>query len=144
MVAYFPPERMGGVGEVVAHLHAALLAAGHDSRVLTRGRARGDPRVERIAASPLGFVLRLAGCAARAREADVVHSHHGDAVLLLLALRLRRVRTPVLVTFHVGHRGMGEAERPYALCGRRFGTGASGWLYRTLLAGHSGPAARAR
>ncbi len=134
MVGYYPPERMGGVGEVVAHLHGALLAAGHDSFVLTRGRARGEPRVERIALSPAGFALRLAGSGARARQADLVHCHHGDALLLLLALRLARARTPVLATFHVDHRGMGEAHRPYALGGRRFGTGLSGWLYRTLLA----------
>ena len=133
VVAYFPPERMGGVGEVVAHLHRGLLAEGHESRVLTTGRGGDDPRVERIAAHPLVFAARLAGCADRAADADVVHCHHGDALGLLLALRLRRVRTPVLVTYHVGHRGMGRAFRPYALDGLRVGTGWRGFAYRALL-----------
>ncbi len=59
VVPYFPPDRMGGVGEVVAHLHRGLLAEGHDSVVLTGGTSHQDPRVIRIASTPTGFVL---GC----------------------------------------------------------------------------------
>lgn len=134
VVAYFPPERMGGVGEVVAHLHRSLLAAGHSSVVWTSGSGAGDPRVQRIAAGPLGFVLGLALRAQALRDFDVLHCHHGDALLLLLAQRLRPVRIPVLATYHVGHRGMALAWRPYALCGRRYGTGLSGFAYRQLTA----------
>lgn len=134
LVPYFPPERIGGVGEVAAHLHRALLAAGHDSKVLTAGRGREDPRVRRISPSPLGFLLRsalhsdlLAGC-------DLVHCHHGDPLPLLLALRLRRDRPRLLVTFHVSSRAMGHSFRPYRVAGRRFGRGWRNRLYRLLTA----------
>lgn len=134
VVAYFPPDRIGGVGEVAAHLHRGLLAEGHTSHVLTTGVSRGDPTVERIAVHPLAFAARLRRYARRAEAFDVVHCHHGDALLLLLEMRRRRLRTPVLVTYHVGHRGMGDACRPYVLNGRRFGTGLSGFAYRHGLA----------
>lgn len=134
VVAYFPPDRIGGVGEVAAHLHRALLAAGHASRVVTAGTSRDDPTVERIAASPLAFLTRLTGYAAQTRDFDLVHCHHGDAVLMLLAMRAGRVRTPVLATYHVGHGGMARAHAPFRLTGeggeRRFGTGLSGFVYR--------------
>ena len=134
VVAYFPPDRMGGVGEVVAHLHRALLAAGHASHVLTTGSSRDDPTVERIAERPLAFLTRLRAYAERAREFDLIHCHHGDAVLMLLAMRVRRVPTPVLATYHVGHRGMARAHAPYRFAGvdggRRFDTGAAGFVYR--------------
>lgn len=134
VVAYFPPDRVGGVGEVVAHLHRSLLAAGHDSHVLTAGRDRADePTVERIAERPLTFVTRLCAYAKRAREFDVVHCHHGDAVLMLLCMRARSIDTPVLATYHVGHRGMARAHAPFRLNvegGRRFGTGLAGFVYR--------------
>ncbi len=132
VVAYFPPERMGGVGEVVAHLHRALLGAGHESQVWTSGRSDSDARVRRLAAGPLGFVLALARLAAAARGFDVLHCHHADAILLLLVLRMRAPRPRVLVTFHVGHREMGSAWRPYAIDGRRVGTGLAGWRYRQV------------
>jgi len=134
VVAYFPPDRIGGVGEVAAHLHRALLAAGHASRVVTAGTSRDDPTVERIAESPLSFLTRLSAYATHSREFDLVHCHHGDAVLMLLAMRARRIRTPVLATYHVAHGGMARAHAPYRLTveggERRFGTGLSGFVYR--------------
>lgn len=134
VVAYFPPDRMGGVGEVVAHLHRSLLAAGHHSVVWTSGRGAQDPRVQRIHTGALGFVLGLPLRLRALGEFDVLHCHHGDALLLLLAQRLRSFRIPVLVTYHVGHREMALAWRPYSLCGRRFGTGLSGFAYRHVTA----------
>ena len=47
IVAYFPPDRMGGVGEVVAHLHAELRGNGHVSHVFPTGTSADDPTVER-------------------------------------------------------------------------------------------------
>jgi glycosyltransferase involved in cell wall biosynthesis len=125
---------MGGIGEVVSHLHSALLDAGHDSRVWTAGRSPSDARVERIAARPLAFVLRLIGRAVALRDFDVVHCHHGDALGLVAAARIRAPRTAVLVTYHVGHREMGRAWRSYAVGGRRFSTGLAGFVYRNLTA----------
>ena len=45
-------ENIRRVGEVAAHLHRALLEAGHDSRVLTAGSSADDPTVMRIAQTP--------------------------------------------------------------------------------------------
>jgi len=137
IVAYFPPDRMGGVGEVVAHLHAALRGNGHVSHVFTTGTSADDPTVERVAVSPSRFLLALARRAGRARNFELVHCHHGDALLMLLAMRALGIRTPVLATFHVGHRGMAAAHRPFVLSGlgaassaRRFSTGRAGFVYR--------------
>jgi glycosyltransferase involved in cell wall biosynthesis len=132
VVPYFPPDRAGGVGEVVAHLHRGLLSAGHDSTVFTAGTSRGEPHVIRIATSPAGFVLNSHRAIGRARESDVVHCHHGDSLALLLAMRLRRVLVPVLTTFHGSSLGLGRAFRPYRIDGRRFGTSWRNRAYRTL------------
>ncbi|MCH2173231.1 glycosyltransferase family 4 protein [Myxococcota bacterium] len=140
VVAYFPPDRLGGVGEVVGHLHAELLRSGHESQVLTTGSRSGERDVKRIARGAVAFVLTLAQYATRVRDFDLVHCHHGDALLMLLAMRIRGIRTPVLATYHVGHRGMANAHRPYTLHfdeggpPRRFGTGWRGLVYRHGLA----------
>jgi glycosyltransferase involved in cell wall biosynthesis len=116
---YFPPERIGGVGEFVARLHGALLAAGHDSTVATWGRAPA-PGVRRIARGPFGCFFASALEAARAARCDLVHCQSGEALPLMLALALRRRRARVVANFHVGQRGMARALRPYTLEGRRF------------------------
>jgi len=113
VVPYYPPFRLGGVGEYAARLHRALLAAGHESVVLTRGAAgeRGegspgtddgqpqaappqplDAGVECVAATRFGWFLRSALQSSRAAGFDVVHVHAGEALPLLLALAVRRRR----------------------------------------------------
>ncbi|MFC1707541.1 glycosyltransferase family 4 protein [Planctomycetota bacterium] len=131
---YYPPDRIGGVGEVVRHLHCGLLASGHQSTVLTSGHSGQDPAVLRIASSPQRFVIEVAKQAGMASDVDVVHCHHGETMLLLLAMRARGIGTPVLATFHVAYRGMAQAFAPYVLEGIRFGSGWRGWHYRLLRA----------
>lgn len=121
VVSYFPPDRMGGVGEVVATLHRGLLQAGHRSRVVTTGHSSDDPTVLRVATSTAGFALRSARALALARAADVVHVHHGEAFGLLAAMRLARVETPVVLTLHVDVAAMARASRPYRIGGRALG-----------------------
>ncbi len=133
-VPYYPPERLGGVGEYAARLHRALLEAGHESLVVTRG-VRDEPGVRRIARSALAWTLCSAAWAERASRFDVVHTHAGEALPLLLALALRRRRPPILATFHVSYAGVASSLRPYTLEGRRFGGGLGPWLQRTALAG---------
>jgi glycosyltransferase involved in cell wall biosynthesis len=109
------------VGEVARSLHEGLLRRGHDSLVVTRGRGSSEG-VRRIARSRLGWFLASALWARRAAACDVVHFHSGEALPLLLALRLApRRRARLLVTLHVGAAQMARAERPYRLAGRRFG-----------------------
>jgi glycosyltransferase involved in cell wall biosynthesis len=105
---------------------------GHDSIVLTAGRTRSDPRVIRIADSPLGFITGLARCARMTRDFDVVHCQAGDAFLLVLAMSLLRIHTPVLATFHVSQRGIRNASRPYRIESRTFGRDAVSWCHRNV------------
>lgn len=130
VVPYFPPDRIGGVGEVAAHLHRSLLAAGHDSRVFTAGTTYDDARIRRVGTQPLGFVLKCVAAIDLVRNSDIVHCHQGDSLLLLLAMRVARVHTPVLATFHVSSRGLGRAVRPHRIEGYRFGTRWRNYAYR--------------
>lgn len=134
LVPYYPPARVGGVGEVARSLHEGLLRRGHASVVVTRGRDSSET-VRRIAASRLGWFLGTALWARRAAAFNVVHFHSGEALPLLLALRLLpRRRARLLLTLHVSAAQMLRAERPFRLAGRRFGRRRPG--RRLLLAAH--------
>ena len=129
-VPFYPPEPVGGVGEYAARLHRALLDAGHESLVVTRGR-RSEPTVRRIARSRLGWLLGSVLWARRAAGYDVVHTHQGEALPLMLLVAARRRRARLLTTFHVSYAGVSASLRPYRLEGRGFRGGP--WLYRTLV-----------
>jgi glycosyltransferase involved in cell wall biosynthesis len=134
VVAYFPPDRIGGVGEVVANVHRALLGAGHVSTVLTTGRSRGEPHIVRIAATPMRFALACARSVALARRADVVHIHHGEGLGLLVMMKLLRVRTPILLTLHVGLRALRQSLGAYRIDGRELGRGGlAAHFYNTVV-----------
>lgn len=134
VVSYYPPDRIGGVGEVVATVHRGLLARGHRSHVVTTGRSHDDPLVIRVAGGPSGFPLASARALALASAADIVHVHHGEGLGLMLAMQLARVETPVLLTLHVGVSRMAESMRPYRVAGRTLGEESLGArLHRTLV-----------
>jgi glycosyltransferase involved in cell wall biosynthesis len=132
VVSYFPPDRLGGVGTAVAHLHRGLLARGHQSVVLTSGVSHDDPTVIRFGRSPISFLSRVALKASMARDFDVVQVHHGEPIGLLLAMKLWRIRVPVVGTYHVGFVGMAAAARPYRLEGRVFSQGPRAWFFRSV------------
>lgn len=121
VVPYYPPDRIGGVGEVVATLHRGLLATGHRSHVVTTGHGRDDPHVTRVARGPAGFALGSLRALGLAEAADVIHVHHGEAIGLLLALRLASRRPPILLTQHVDVRLMARSLAPYTVDGHRLG-----------------------
>jgi glycosyltransferase involved in cell wall biosynthesis len=124
---------VGGVGEVVAHVHRALRSAGHDSQVLTTGVSTDDPSVRRIASSPSTFAFAAMRYASLARDAEVVHIHHGEGVGLLSAMRARGIRTPVLLTLHVSVAAMCRSLGPYRVWGRTFRRDSlRSWLYRQV------------
>lgn len=134
VVSYFPPDRVGGVGEVVANVHRALLRAGQESTVLTTGRSSDDPRVLRVARSPAGFVLGSARGLGLARRADIVHLHHGEAALLPVLLQVLSPATPVLLTLHVSVPALRRSLAPYEVGGQRLGRGGlSGQIERHLV-----------
>lgn len=133
VVSYFPPDRLGGVGEVVAHVHRALRSAGHDSTVLTTGVSADDPSVRRIASSPSTFGFAAVRYASLARDAEIVHIHHGEGVGLLSAMRARGIRTPVLLTLHVSVAAMCRSLGPYRVRERTFRRDTvRSWLYRQV------------
>lgn len=133
---YYPPDRVGGVGEFVAGLHEGLLLRGQDSTVLTAGTGGSQTGVRRIARTRLGWFLGILLWARRAADCDVVHCQGGEALPLLLGLALRpRRRARSLVTFHVSSRGLRAAEKPYTLEARRFGPPLAAQLWRACGAG---------
>jgi glycosyltransferase involved in cell wall biosynthesis len=133
-VPYYPPERLGGVGEFAAALHEGLLRRGCESTVVTSGRGSGDS-VRRIARTRLGWFLGTLRWVRRAAACDVVHCQSGEALPVVLALRLMpRRRARILATFHSSTLGILAAEGRYALEGRSFGDAFLSRLPRTALA----------
>ncbi len=130
LVSYYPPDRVGGVGEVVAHLHRDLLERGHQSRVLTTGTSKGEESIRRVGTSPTTYLLSSLAGINEIRHADVLHAQHGEALLLLLLARLRRRRPAIVVTFHSSNRRFGASFRPFTVDGRRITSGVGGAIQR--------------
>jgi len=133
LVSHFPPDRIGGVGQVVAHVHEGLLDRGHDSHVLTTGTSDEDPRVVRVAKTPGRFPLASALRGRYLRDFDVIHAQHGEAAPLLALSRLSRQRPPVLLTLHVNNRNIAASNRSYDVGGRSASSGLSGVMQRQVL-----------
>jgi glycosyltransferase involved in cell wall biosynthesis len=131
-VPYFPPDRVGGVGDFVAGLHEALIGAGHDSLVVSSGRTSTNT-VRRITKSPLAWLFKISKWVSCAAQYDIVHCQGGEALAVVLLLKLRKKRCKTLATFHVGYREIAAAFCPYTLEGRIFGRGLKNWLYRTFV-----------
>lgn len=120
VVPYYPPDRIGGVGEVARVIHEGLVDRGFRSSVLTSGRTIVDSRVRRIGRGPGQFAVLSWLGVRHARRYDILHVHHGEALLLLLLLRLLRNRPRVLLMLHVDLRRLAASERPHSVDGRRF------------------------
>ncbi|MBT37419.1 MAG: hypothetical protein CL938_02595 [Deltaproteobacteria bacterium] len=134
-VPYFPPDRIGGVGAFAAQLHAGLRQRGVESIAVTRGRGPSEPGVHRIAKGRLGWFFGTLAWTRRAAACDVVHCQSGEALPVMLGLRLwagRRAR--ILATFHSDTRGIARASRPYRLAGRRFGPSTAQGLLGAAIA----------
>lgn len=122
VVSYYPPDRIGGVGEHVRVIHEGHVAMGVGSEVLTSGVTRSDRRVHRLGRTPVGFVLNSWRGMRLARDRDLIHAHHGEGVLLLLLIRMLPRRPRILVMFHVDVRRREAANRSHTFEGRRYGT----------------------
>lgn len=134
LVPYFPPDRIGGVGEVAAHVHKGLLELGHESRVLTSGTHADDSNVVSVGSSPIRFGLLSILRARESAGVDLVHAHHGEGLLFLARARVRRDRPRILLTMHIENRHIGDSYRPFTINGRRFGSGWPGWWERHVKA----------
>jgi len=132
LVPYYPPERMGGVGEFVAHLHAALREAGHTSTVVTAGN-NSEEDIHRIARTPLGWFLKTALWVRRAAAYDIVHAQSGEALPAIVLLACWPRKCKILLTFHLSWRGIGASFGPYRIGGEWVRGGAKEWLYRWVV-----------
>jgi len=85
IVDYYPPHRLGGVGEAAFHLRKELLARGHQVIVITAGKqpAEDGPGVHRVCRTLLWFPL-IAFLEfpffLKKWSFDVVHFHHSNRV----------------------------------------------------------------
>lgn len=127
---YYPPDRIGGVGEVARYVHEGLVDLGYRSEVLASGTTTSDPAVHRVGKSPARFVLTSWRAVRLTLGFDVVHVHQGEAFLLLLILRLFRNRPRILVMFHVDVRRREAASDRHFVEGRRFGPSGVGRAIR--------------
>lgn len=128
LVSYFPPDRVGGVGEVVSKVHASLLRRGHRSTVVTTGTTHRDDKVRRVGAQVGRYAFSSISGIRHALNADVVHAHHGEAMLLLLALRIRRQRPILVLTLHGSTRQLGRASLEGVSLGGRLATRIRGTI----------------
>jgi len=102
VVSYYPPYRVGGVGEVVRLVHEELLSRGTDSAVLTSGNpSRAGSRIETVGRTPTRFMVAVWRKRRTALQYDIVHCHHGEPLLLILLLRLTKRRPTLIMTLHV-------------------------------------------
>jgi glycosyltransferase involved in cell wall biosynthesis len=131
VVPYYPPERLGGVGEYAAALHESLVEAGHDSMVITAG-CHSTERVRRIAPTGLGWIVKSLAWIRYAAGCDVVHFQAGEALPMMALLALWPKKARIVSTFHVSYRGVADAHRPYSLEGAGFAHEATPWRYRVL------------
>lgn len=131
VVPYYPPDRVGGVGEHVRVIHEGHVRRGVRSEVLTSGKTHSDPRVHRVGRSPNGFLLQVWRRVGLAMQFDVLHAHHGEGFMLLFLVRLRRRRPRILTMFHVDVRRRERASGPHTFDGERYGpSGAKNGLRR--------------
>lgn len=102
------PDAVGGAEQVLAHIDAALVAAGHRSIVVARAgsTAAGTLIATEIPDGPIRYDERVAAWAAHLRNVehalashaiDVVHMHGIDFHCYLSAIRA----VPALVTLHL-------------------------------------------
>lgn len=84
---YYPPDKLGGVGEIAKNLKLAYDAKGHDVWVLTTGESATTERVVRSSKSLIKGVL-LNNLHAikliRRHKIDVINAHQSTTTLFLL------------------------------------------------------------
>ena len=132
MVSHYPPDRIGGMGESIEPLHRALLADGHESRVLTAGTTQSDPTIVRCAKTAVRYALGCLTYLRHALRADLVVAHHGEGLPLLVALKLLRRRLPLLLVLHLDPWRIGYSLRPYRVAGHEIRSGWQGWFERLV------------
>lgn len=105
---YYPPEKLGGVGEIARNLASEYRSLGHSTYVLTTGH--GDDLADGVYRTGPNLILGVfsnnwrAVRLIRSLDIDVVHLHQASTTLFLL-LRLIRMlqRVVVIASFQVSY-----------------------------------------
>jgi glycosyltransferase involved in cell wall biosynthesis len=103
IVDYYPPCRLGGVGEAAFHLRRALLEKGHEVVVLTAGKKHDEdgPDVHRVCKSLLWFpfvIFARFPFYLQKHSFDVLNLHHSIAVTVFFWKHLMKKRFPASVS----------------------------------------------
>lgn len=115
IVDYYPPNRLGGVGESAKYLKEALENDGHEIVVLTAGRKSEDLELERnvirissrLSVFPFALFLLFPFLLKRYKF-DIIHFHHTIAVTVLFWKYIYQKSFPATVftfkcsRFHIG------------------------------------------
>ncbi|MGD8373708.1 MAG: glycosyltransferase family 4 protein [Candidatus Woesebacteria bacterium] len=103
---YYPPDKIGGVGEIAKNLKESYQAKGHEVWVLTTGQAQDDPKVIRSSKSLIkgAFLNNLRALKIiKQQKIDVINLHQSSTTLFLLA-KLFNERFPKIInSFQVSY-----------------------------------------
>ena len=124
---YYPPDKIGGVGEIAKNLRIAYEAAGHEVWVLTTGANADDPRVIRSSAS-LNKGIFINNIEAlkliRKHGIEVVNMHQSTTSLFLLAKHIpflwKKKFPRIINSFQVSYFSEFHNIRAIEVDGRRF------------------------
>jgi glycosyltransferase involved in cell wall biosynthesis len=137
---YYPPDKIGGVGEIARRLRDEYRALGHDVLVVTTGERRPSEWQEGILRGRLGLVggvflnnLRILGLIRR-REIDLVHLHQASTTLFLLARAFMKPFPFVLNSLQVSYLSEAREIRAHTVLGRRFRPSGKEWIERLVFA----------
>jgi hypothetical protein len=129
---YYPPDKIGGVGEIARQLAVAYRGMGHTVTVLTTGRARGDEAAAGIVRSTPGLVRGVflnnlvAWRLLRRERIDFVHLHQSGTTLFLIPARWLACRPVVASSLQVSYISEAREIRTISVGGVRVRPRAAG------------------
>lgn len=137
---YYPPDRIGGVGEIAARLRDEYVALGHRVSVVTTGRSRADEPSAGIHRGASRLTLGvftnnwLLWRILQRDPADLVHLHQSSTTLWLLARRWLRVPPRVMSSLQVSYVGEAREIRSLRIGDRTFRPRRWEWIEKFLFA----------
>lgn len=105
IVDYYPPDRLGGVGESAKYLKDALENAGHEVFVLTTGKKSEDSEIERnvirlskqLSLFPFALFFTITSLIKRLKI-ELIHVHHSIGITALFWKHILGKKFPAVVT----------------------------------------------
>ena len=137
---YYPPEKLGGVGEIAKNLKHAYESHGHRTTVLTTGETNENDRTQGVIRSTKGLILGvfrnniIALRMIMRAEVDVINLHQSATTLFLLCKPFFRHFPFVINSFQVSYFTEFQEIRSVTLEGRIFRPRFKEYLEKFLLA----------